>query len=109
MFGLTKQERQVILFLASMAFLGLGVNFCRKVYSPVKKFIAFSQDIGKVSLNQADQETLKSITGIGDKLAQRIIEYRNRNGSFDSIEELKNVKGIGENKFEKLKNLFLVK
>lgn len=58
---------------------------------------------GLVNINQADQKQLESIAGIGPSMAKRIIEYRNSNGFFGSIDELMNVKGIGAKKFDKIK------
>ncbi len=57
-----------------------------------------------ISLNQATLEQLMSLSGIGESKAKSIIEYRNQNGGFQSIEEIKNVKGIGEKIFEKIKD-----
>lgn len=58
----------------------------------------------KVNLNQADSIELQKLKGVGPSTAERILEYRREYGSFKSIEELKNIKGIGEKTFEKLKN-----
>lgn len=58
---------------------------------------------GLVNINQADQNQLESIAGIGPSMAKRIIEYRSSNGYFGSIDELMNVKGIGTKKFDKIK------
>ena len=58
---------------------------------------------GLVNINQADQNQLESIAGIGPAMAKRIIEYRRSNGYFGSIDELMNVKGIGTKKFDKIK------
>lgn len=63
---------------------------------------------GKVNINHADAQTLATIDGIGEKTAQRIIEYRQRNGEFASIENIMDVSGIGEKKFEDIKDSICV-
>ena len=59
---------------------------------------------GKINLNTAGASQLDSLPGIGTTYAQRIIDYRTANGSFKTIEEIKNVKGIGDKTFEKFKD-----
>ena len=61
-----------------------------------------------VNLNTATPQQLASLPGIGPKTAERIIEYREKNGSFKKIEELMNVRGVGEKSFLKLKSLITV-
>jgi competence protein ComEA len=61
-----------------------------------------------VNLNTATVSQIATLPGIGEKAAQRIIEYREKNGGFKKIEELMNVKGIGEKSFLKLKPLITV-
>ena len=56
-----------------------------------------------VDINRADAAQLDTLPGIGPALSQRIIEYRQQNGRFETVEELVNVKGIGEKTLEKLK------
>ena len=57
-----------------------------------------------VNLNTATAAELESLPGIGKSTAQRILEYRQKSGGFKKIEELMNVKGIGEKSFLKIKN-----
>ena len=59
---------------------------------------------GVVNINSASSEELQTLNGIGPKMAEKIIEYRNNNGAFKSIDEIKNVRGIGDKKFEKLRD-----
>lgn len=58
---------------------------------------------GKVDLNKATKEELKSLNGIGDTKAESIILFRETNGFFEKVEDIKNVSGIGEATFEKLR------
>ena len=58
-----------------------------------------------INLNTATIDQLTTLPGIGQKTAERILEYRTKNGGFKKIEELMNVKGIGEKNFLKLKPL----
>lgn len=58
----------------------------------------------KVNINTANQSELETLTGIGPSTASKIIEYRKQNGKFSKIEEIKEVSGIGEMKFEKIKD-----
>ena len=59
---------------------------------------------GKISLNSASIDELMTLDGIGEKKAQAIIEYRNKNGGFKSIEEILEVDGIGSATYEKIKD-----
>ena len=59
---------------------------------------------GIVNINTAGSDELQTLNGIGPKMAERIIEYRQSNGPFKSIEEFQNVRGIGPKTFEKLKS-----
>jgi competence protein ComEA len=56
-----------------------------------------------VNLNTASEADLEGLPGIGAKTAARIVEYRQKNGPFKKIEELMNVRGVGEKNFLKLK------
>ena len=58
--------------------------------------------VEQVNINTADKETLMSvIKGVGEKKAEAIIDYRNENGGFKSVDELTNVQGIGQSTVDK--------
>lgn len=84
-------------------------------------FIAHAQDQGAapattapakttapVNLNTASSADLAKLPGVGPATAARILEYRQKNGAFKKVEELMNIKGIGEKSFLKLKALVVV-
>ena len=58
---------------------------------------------GRIDLNSASLEQLQLLPGVGQSTAQQIIDYRLAHNGFTSIEELMNIKGIGEKKFEQIK------
>ena len=62
---------------------------------------------GKININRAGKDDLMNITGVGEVIADRIIEYR-ANNRFTSIEDIKNVKGIGDATFSKMKSMISV-
>ncbi|MFQ5593787.1 MAG: helix-hairpin-helix domain-containing protein [Anaerolineae bacterium] len=64
--------------------------------------------VGPVNINLASEEQLSTLPGIGPAIAGRIIEYRESHGGFRVIEDIKQVKGIGDATFEKLKDLITV-
>ena len=63
---------------------------------------------GPLNLNTATVSQLETLPGIGKSTAQRILEYREKSGGFKKIEDLMNVRGIGEKSFLKLKPLITV-
>ena len=63
----------------------------------------------EVNINKATETELQSLPGIGASLASRIIEYRNQNGKFSKIEDIKNVNGIGDSKYDNIKDFITVK
>ncbi len=63
----------------------------------------------RININKADLATLKSLPGIGPTYARRIVEYRNTNSGFGSLDELKKIKGIAEKRLEKLKPFIKLK
>lgn len=98
---------------ASRSFLEKNLNRARllqdgeKIYIPYQgqgeqlsgEVVDYQDLIGRVNINQAGLQELMSLPGIGEKYAQAIIDYRQSVGPFSSLEEIKEVKGIGEKTF----------
>lgn len=95
----------------------------QKVYIPTKQEVlenrkgssasdfSYHEDLGRsrlININTADSETLQQLSGVGPATADKIINYRNENGKFRSIEDIKNVNGIGDKTFEKFKSKITV-
>lgn len=108
MLDLTKQERQVIVFVLAVSCAGIGLELLAKKVPPLERRHCL-ENLGKVNLNTVDKETLKSIPGIGEKLAQRIIKYREENDGFAELEELVKVKGMRQSLIGRLKNCVFVR
>lgn len=68
-----------------------------------------SDNKSKININTGDVSELSNLPGVGSSLAQKIITYRETNGKFKTIEDLKNVSGIGDKKYESLKEYICVK
>ncbi len=69
---------------------------------------SYIQEEGLININLADKKQLMELPGIGEAKAESIIEYRTRIGQFTNIEEIKNVSGIGDAMFEKIKDRIMV-
>jgi len=99
--------RVLLMMLAVVAMAALPAAAQQKSQAPAAKPPAAAKDgaatIATVNLNTATQAQLETLPGIGSKAAQRILEYRQKNGSLKKPEDLMNVKGIGEKAFLKLK------
>ena len=108
MFNLTTEEKRVVLFVVGLALLGTGISFFFRSPGRQKAKNHFYEQSAKIDLNTADHNLLLSVRGIGKKLAARILDYRSKNARFTALEELKNIKGITENRYQKLKEYFLI-
>lgn len=78
------------------------------VASTTKSDSSNDESIQKININTATTDELDKLPGIGPVYAERIVEYRNINNNFKSLEEIKNIKGIGEKTFEKFKDLISI-
>lgn len=67
-----------------------------------------SSQNNKININTATQSELEKLPGIGPSLAVKIIDFRNKNGKFKKIEQIKNVSGIGENKYNNIKSYICI-
>ncbi len=72
------------------------------------KEAATQAEDGLVNINTATESELTSLPGIGQTKAKQIVEYRQSNGSFSSIEEIKNVSGIGDGIFNQINSLIKI-
>ncbi len=66
------------------------------------------QGAGQIDLNVATMEELQRLPSVGPKTAERIVEYREKHGTFHSVDELVNVKGIGMKKLERIRSMVTV-
>ena len=89
---------------AQNVYVGDSANAVANAVQPVNYVSAVQQDYsdGKIRLNSATIEELEELPGVGEVTAQRIVEYRNLHG-FNKIEDIMNVKGIGQAKFNKMR------
>lgn len=70
--------------------------------------LAMSEGDAKLDLNKASIEELVQLKGIGHSYAERILEYRDKNGPFTQVEDIMKIKGIGNKTFESIKELIIV-
>ena len=120
---LTRQEKFVVIFLIIGSLCGFSYSYYKKFNPPIdikfkrpfredtaqaKPFEDIIQEEKSVNINTASIDELIRLKGIGPAIAGRIVEYRNQNGSFGHIEDIKGVHGIGPKKFDDIKDLITV-
>lgn len=121
----TRNETAVMLFLVASFIAGAGIWIYRHRWAPLPEPKEESSvqggifqtnhkakeindpdddiDILRISLNKANSKELEQLPGVGPVIAARIIQYREQHGGFSSLQELIEVKGIGEKTVEKIK------
>ena len=80
----------------------LAVAFALTLNTGLAVAAAKPAPAGKVNINTASAEQLTTLPGVGPKLAARIVEYRQKSGTFKNVQELMNVRGIGEKNLKKI-------
>jgi competence protein ComEA len=117
-FAFTKNEQKVFFFLAVVMLIGAGIKFVRNYTAEdINQHFDYSQtdsiftERSKRIEQLSDTSDAKpvSLPGIGESMAERILLYRQDNGKFKTITDLKKIKGIGDKKFERLKEFIEIR
>ncbi|MDD5565746.1 MAG: helix-hairpin-helix domain-containing protein [Candidatus Omnitrophica bacterium] len=104
----TRQERNAIVFAAALALLGAGLDCLYKKIPAARGIRLASERQMKTNINEADMRALMDVPGIGNVTARRILEYRQRIGRIQDLEELRSLKGITPKRFERLQEQLAV-
>jgi competence protein ComEA len=94
--------------LAVLLVVGLSTAAGAAQDTPRRSSASPASASAPINLNTATVAQLETLPGIGKATAERILEYRQKNGSFKKVEDLMNVRGVGEKSFLKLKPLITV-
>jgi competence protein ComEA len=108
MFNFTAEERKVTVFLLCLALAGLILSQAVKINRRLSGMVYPQMQLAKLNLNKVNLKELGRVKVLPVKLAQKIIQYRSLHGEFGCLEELREVKGIGDVRFEKLKEIFFI-
>lgn len=115
MLNLERTEKFIIAILAAALLTGIAVIAYQKSRpatgievstfdSDYQRTVNSDEKTQKININKADVDELMALKGIGKILAERIVEHRSSKGAFASIDDIKNVKGVGSAMFDKIKD-----
>lgn len=88
--------------------LAFGLAVAIVVFSLASAYAQTAAPKAKVNINTASASELETLPRVGPKVAQRIIDFRTKNGNFKKVEEIMKVQGIGEKVFENIRDLITV-
>jgi comEA protein len=103
-----EKEKILLTFQERSQLVNEGDNSSPQKPLEAKPAISKKTLTGKLNINTATSEELEILPKIGPAMASRIVEYRTKNGSFQSIDEIQNVKGIGPKTFEIIRDYITV-
>ncbi|MFA4842475.1 MAG: helix-hairpin-helix domain-containing protein [Candidatus Omnitrophota bacterium] len=106
MLELAAEERRAVLFLVSLGLVGMGLSFAFKVNSRIERYVVPGENFAKININRASLSDLVAAKVASEKLAAKIIAYRDTHGPFRDMEDLKEIKGIGDYRYERLDEVF---
>lgn len=109
MLHLTKQEKIVLLSLGGVILAGSTLHYFYQIHSRTRDFLSFidSEKVYyKINPNEASLEELRRVPYLGEKVAQQIIDVREKKGPFTDLEDIRWLKGVGPRKFEKIRKYF---
>ena len=111
MIKLTKDEKTVLFLLLICLFVGTSTLYYKKLHKPPSDSlqIDITESVQKININHATARELMTLRGIGPALAERIISYRTTHGHFKEKEEIKEIKGVGDVSYNRIKNYITVK
>ena len=112
MFSFTKQEKLVLLLFTFVVFAGSAMQLAFKKYpflNDIVNVIDSDRIYPKIDVNKATVQEFVAVPYIGEYTANNIIEYREQNGPFNRLEQIKNVKGIRDRNYMRFSKYLFIK
>lgn len=109
----SKREFIVVIFFLVVFTAGIGLKYVKDNHLDVEPteivYKSHSKAGYRIDINKADRNELILLPGIGKTRAKAIIEYRNKYGAFNSVDELLNIYGVGESTLNSIRNVVVIK